>query len=130
MYATAQRVKDQCGAEAIHAFMYLHDRPEFPFPADPFEVPLRVPGRLVRKDVSLKLGGNDVRSYVDVVAPDGSWSDDLPSRLSGLRDEFASTPTPLTARVGPVIVIFNAVPALDTRDEYAVLLTAALRVMQ
>lgn len=66
MILIAQHVRSSTGAEGINAFCRLHGPHEWPDPP-PEEL---AAGELVNQVVSLPPGSNDVRSYLDVIAPD------------------------------------------------------------
>ena len=128
MYATAQRVRNRASNDAIHSSLYAHDA-SFPFPTDPLRVPVDSPGSLVRSHTSppgLIASGDSVISYVDLIAPEGSWSAAYADAVRALASRVPSEPLPLVARVGPITVIFNGVPARNSADEYRTLLSEAL----
>jgi hypothetical protein len=125
MYLTAQRVRSQVLHEEVHAFLHLHDRPDCAFPADPLAVPGYQPGRLVfRSQVTIRPGGNNVISYLDIIVPDGLWSPHWAERVAGLGDFVAQQGVPWLARIGPVHVVFDAMRR--PRAEYESLVEAAL----
>ena len=72
MYLTAQRVRHPEGPEGINAFYYQSGvdvmAPEF----RPQRTPDADPGELVHEIITLAPPGNRVRSYLDIVAPDGT----------------------------------------------------------
>lgn len=127
MYATAQRVQDREGHTAIHTFVHRHDPSDCPFPADPRTVPQSAPGRLVWRDThDVPPGGNAVLSYVDLVVPDEQWSANWTPELQSLAKFTGQLPVPFEERVGPVLVIFNAVDDHRDSGEFASLLKAVL----
>lgn len=74
MYVTAHRVTDKGGHAEINGFLYSHEGADWDVP--PCGIPDERPGKLIRQSVPLLPGGNDVSSFLDVVAPDGeAWSD-------------------------------------------------------
>ncbi len=76
MYLTAQRVVSPSGqAEGINAFYYSHG-PYVWEGLPPAGIPDSNPGVLVYQSVAVRQGGNRVRSYLDVVAPDETnWTE-------------------------------------------------------
>lgn len=68
MYTTAHRVR-RGDVEGINCFLHLHGE-EFCWPDDASSVPESAPGEEKRSAVQLLPGGNRVRSYLDVLAPD------------------------------------------------------------
>lgn len=129
MYVTAHRVRDSQGNQAIHTFLRRHDRSDCPFPNEPVSVPQFAPGRLVRKNVTLTPGGNTVLSYLDLVAPEGAWSDAWRAPLARLADRIDDRESPFIAEIERLTVIFGATDEMWTADEYRLLLQAALRIL-
>jgi hypothetical protein len=95
MYLAALRVvtpkKDKQG---INVFLHLHsgeqggaDVPTLSYE----EVTQRRPGRIVLRDCPISPGGNDVRSYLDIVAPDGSGYAAIEQALGGFEAVVANT---------------------------------------
>jgi hypothetical protein len=130
MYVTAQRIQDRQGTVAVHSFVHRHDSPDYAFPADARTVPQMAPGRLVwRHTPDVPPGGNAVLAYVDVVVPEGQWSTEWASRLRDLTTQSVFEALPFAARIGPVLVIFNAVDRRGDRGEFGLLLDTALRAL-
>jgi hypothetical protein len=129
MYVTAHRVRDSQGNQAIHTFLRRHDRHDCPFPEDPVSVPQFAPGRLVRKNVTLTPGGNTVLSYLDLMAPEGAWSDAWRAPLVKLAARIDERESPLIAEIERLTVIFGATDEMRTADEYRQLLQAALSLL-
>ena len=76
MYLTAQHVVSPSGqGEGINAFYYSHG-PYVWEGLPPAGIPDSNPGVLVYQTVAIRQGGNHVRSYLDVVAPDETkWTE-------------------------------------------------------
>ena len=128
MYATAQRVQDQHGRTAIHAFLHRHDNANCRFPDDPRTVPQSSPGRLVWQDTrDVKPGGNAVLSYLDLIVREERWSADWTTGLQSLARQTGQVEVPFETQVGPVLVMFNAVEDHSDAGEFASLLEAALQ---
>lgn len=121
MYATAHHVVSPSGAEAIHAFLYKHGE-HFPWPEDPWNIPEREPGVELWKNTTLPTGNNRVRSYLDVLAPDGVTAHELDAALTALWAELAAEelgptgpsgaggdrlPNPVVFRHGNVVLRFG-----------------------
>jgi hypothetical protein len=69
MYVVAQRVRAPGGAEGVNAFYYTHG----PFTWEglpPEGIPDAEPGELQGSVIKVPPPGNQVRSYLDIVAPD------------------------------------------------------------
>ena len=69
MYLTAQHVRSAQGQESINAFRYAHGANLW-HGLPPQGIPDQDPGVLVEQIIHLPPPGNDVRSYLDIVAPD------------------------------------------------------------
>lgn len=69
MYLTSHHVvSPSSGQEGINAFLYLHG--EHSWSVRPPEIPDQNPGVLRAQSISVRPPGNEVRSYLDIVAPD------------------------------------------------------------
>ncbi len=142
MYLTAQRVRSAAGAEALHAFLHLHDVPGAdPFPDNPLSVPHEHPGQLVASHTPIPPGGNRVLAYLDIVAPDVVWSEALPpwaktstewwkQSLAPLGEMMVDSPLPWVLEAGGVHVIFSTSPGLEPASEYDQLLGTALALWE
>jgi hypothetical protein len=95
MYATAHRVvSPTTRVEGVNTFYYLHDRGWDGAP--PLEcMPETDPGTLVDKAVAVPPPGNRVRSYLDILAPDGTTLQEIEHALTEVLS--ADTPTSLPA---------------------------------
>jgi len=110
VYATAQHVIAPSDAAGINGFLRLHGA-DFSWPADARLVallPSETPGEEVSSHVALSPGGNAVRSYLDVLAPDGT---DLAELLSTLREAEAAVEelleTEWVVARGAVVIVFG-----------------------
>ena len=119
MYATAHRVRSRRDVEGINAFLHRHGH-DVAWPADPSAIPERDPGQQVWEAVAVVPGGNEVLSYLDVIAPDGVGVDELEVALTGLwldlqaaeqdpPHPWAVLPNPLIYRRGRVVLRFGTV---------------------
>ena len=96
MYATAHRVRSPQGVEGVNAFLHKHGS-DFSWPSEPWRLPEENPGLVVHQEVQVKPGGNDVRSYLDVIAPDDVAKSDIETAFAGLSlelmaDEVTASP--------------------------------------
>jgi hypothetical protein len=81
MYLSALHVRCvPSGDEGINAFKYVHGRDWLEPPAG---VPDDDPGRLVKYQFEVPPGGNRVRSFLDVIAPDSSEWEDVRAAIQG-----------------------------------------------
>lgn len=114
MYVTAHHVRRHPGepreAEGINAFVHLHG-PAFTLPRDARYVPDNQPGREVvdLRDVTVPPGGNEVRSWLDVVAPDGTDISLAKGALDQARVALAEDRLPLVVQHGEVTIRFGLV---------------------
>lgn len=121
MYATAHHVVSPAGKEAVHAFLHVHGE-DFPWPADPWNLPERAPGKVHWENTTLPPGGNRLRSYLDVLAPDVVTARELDAALTALWAELAAEglgpqgpqgpgsaplPNPVVFRHGRVVLRFG-----------------------
>ncbi len=76
MYVTAHHVVNKARQlEGLNAFHYAHEGLTWTALPPP-GIPDDQPGVLTRQQISVRPGGNHVRSYLDIVAPDGTpWSE-------------------------------------------------------
>jgi hypothetical protein len=117
MYATAHRVRAPDGREAIHAFLHRHG--SAPWPADVVGWPESNPGELIDHVTELPLGGNAVRTYLDVLAPDALEHDAISQVLKELHAQLWERPNPTVVRRRDVTVRFGVEPALEAQREQA-----------
>jgi hypothetical protein len=101
MYATAQRVRSTGGKEGLNGFLHMHG-PGFPWPPDPWNLPETRPGEQVSEDVDVPPGGNNVRSYLDVIAPDKTPADEIDAALTSLWLELSADESGLGAPQEPL----------------------------
>jgi hypothetical protein len=111
MYVTTHGVKNAEGEEAVHGFLHVHG--VLVWPADVCSWPEDNPGRLRQRRTTLRLGGNAVRSYLDVLAPDGTDAERIVQALSKLRDDLRERVNPTVWRDGVVTVRFGVEFALE-----------------
>ncbi len=136
MYATAHRVFREDEKEGIkhgiNAFLHLHG-PEFAWPEDPWKLPETHPGRVLGQKVELEPGGNKVRSYLDILAPDGTPWEEVRAAVDQLSIEFIVTegvdgldglnppPNPCVFRRDSVVLRFGAHEEMNRLEELHVL---------
>jgi hypothetical protein len=97
MYLVAQRVlRPQTGEEGINAFHYVHGGGDWVFPPDPEDDP----GELINSNVLIPVGGNRVRSYLDVVAPDAAPWGEVRRGVSVFVLDHFDGPMPWVGRTG------------------------------
>lgn len=93
MYLTSHHVVDPSSKrEGISSFLYLHGSRDWDQP--PPEVPDQEPGALEAQSISVPPPGNRVRSYLDIVAPDGALWDEIRAGLMDFVEQSQSAPLP------------------------------------
>jgi len=117
VYVTAHRVvRPETGEEGINAFLHIHG-PDFSWPTEPWLLPENNPGRTTGRQVGLAPGGNRVRSYLDLLAPDETPAAEISAALTGLWLELVADealpeiertlPNPVVYERGPVVIRFG-----------------------
>ncbi len=108
MYLTAQRVRNQAGAEGVNAFYYVSGVDVW-LPANlPPIVPDQDPGVLEHEVVTLAPPGNRVRSYLDIVAQDFTHAVDIRRAFAIAAATAQPNALPFALVVGPCWFRFNA----------------------
>ncbi|MEK7270836.1 MAG: hypothetical protein AAB215_07865 [Planctomycetota bacterium] len=123
MYVTAQRVEDTKDRkkQGINSFLYSHGPQSWTGAPPAGVLPDADPGELVASDIHLPPPGNLVRSYLDVVAPDGTPIQAISDAVAALPDPEA---VPITWTAGPIWCQFavDAAMAGEWRGEIRILL--------
>ena len=98
MYLTALRlVRPGTNVEGINAYHYTHGVNEWTsLPREPEENP----GQLVNQHLSLPAGGNRVRSYLDLIAPDNAPSAEIRQSLLQFALDHEEQAMPWVGRAG------------------------------
>lgn len=129
MYLTAHHVRSQRHGEGINAFRHWHGL-DFEWPDDASTLPERDPGKLDHgaKSVDIPPGGNGVRAYIDVLAPDGTAIEAIEAALDTLAGDLGQRRNPTVFRTGDVTIRFGVERALEaTRPEVFERLRAVVR---
>lgn len=90
MYLTTHRVSSPAGKEGINAFLYRHGEVEASLPRIDWSHPdlprivEECPGTLSSSAIEVPAGGNRVRSFLDIVAPDSTGA----ARIESALDQF------------------------------------------
>jgi hypothetical protein len=106
MYVAAHRVCRRTGTEGVNVFLHLHGS-NFPWPEDPSGLPETNPGGIQSDIVELEPGGNRVRSYLDVLAPDGTSSVRIHGVLVQVEKALGEMAAPTALQFGEVVVRFG-----------------------
>jgi hypothetical protein len=91
MYITAQKVEGrESGRVATNVFIYMHGTPGRPIVRSLDQIATiaeQVPGTLANAEVMVAPGGNAILSYLDVVAPDGTSTDEIQRAVQAFRPD-------------------------------------------
>src|SRR3954471_18891648 len=96
MRLTAQHVRTSTGVEGINAFCRLHGPYEWTAPP-PEDL---AAGELVNQAISVPPGGNTVRSYLDVIAPDEAPTQEIRNAVVQFIDRSRGRPLPWAGAIG------------------------------
>src|SRR5262245_46590782 len=99
MYLTAHLVRSQDGAEGINAFLHLHGA-EFLWPDDAVALADTHPGTTVLRQTSVPPGGNHVRAYLDILAPDRTPPREIEQSLIAFSRDLPERRNPTVFRHG------------------------------
>jgi len=129
MLLTAQRVQNPAGLEGINAFCNLHGPYDW-FGEPPAGIPDTNPGMRVNDNVIVPPGGNRVRSYLDIVAPDETPTTEILAAVRRFVMAVRTDSLPWAATVGRCTFRFGLDLGLEQQwaTEFQELLEAALRV--
>jgi hypothetical protein len=130
MVLTAQRVwNPTSGREGVNAFCSLHGPHDW-VGEPPTGVPDDNPGERVNAHVAIPPGGNRVRSYLDIVAPDETPTAEILSAVRRFLALARSRELPWVATVGRCTFRFGLERGIEAEwaTEFRTLLDAALRV--
>jgi len=133
MYLTAHRVvSPSTGAEGINAFHYLHGDYEWDGPPPPMFLPETNPGTLFSSSVEVQPPGNRVRSFLDLVAQDGTRPAILERAVTEATAREVPTSFPATWTTGGIWFCFGLERALVPvwRHELRTLLGHVLALLE
>jgi hypothetical protein len=129
MYVTAHLVRANSGDEGINGFLHHHGA-DFAWPADPAALPDAQPGAIVARRIDLPPGGNRVRAYLDVVAPDGTPRAALDQALAAFTRDLAERRNPTVFTAGDVAIRFGVELGLERiRDHQLAMLAGVVRAL-
>lgn len=106
MYLAAQRVLSSHQKVGVNVYYYLHGY-EFDVSAADFFLPETNPGVLRQQWIDVQPGGNEVLSYLDVVATDSIGIDALLTSLGALKHVLRRIGDQTEARWGPLWVRYG-----------------------
>ena len=133
MYATAQRVRSPERTTGINIFVYDHGDQPVPRRGGSFDVQrvtTEEPGQLVAEQREIDPGGNEVLSYIDVVASDGTDLAMIQNALDGLEGKLPAR-LPSLHENAQVSVFFGGSLGLSAamRDEFGELRARLMAVL-
>lgn len=129
MLLTAQRVESGAGDEGVNAFCNLHG--SFIWSgAPPAGIPEANPGEPAHQRIEVQPGGNRVRSYLDVIAPDETPTSEILGAVQQFLVVVRDRPLPWTATVGRCTIRFGIDIGLEPvwTEEFRRLIAAAMHV--
>lgn len=112
MYITAHLVKSSDQREGINAFLHVHGA-SFAWPDDASSLPETTPGRTVLHRTDLPPGGNQVRAYLDILAPDRTPRAEIEQALTALSRDLHERRNPTVFRHGAVTIRLGVEPVLE-----------------
>jgi hypothetical protein len=112
MYVTAHLVRSKDGEEGINAFLHLHG-PAFAWPKDAAPLADTTPGKVVHRRIDLPPGRNQVRAYLDVLAPDETDRGEIDRALAGLAQDLGERRNPTVFTHGSVAIRFGVELGLE-----------------
>jgi hypothetical protein len=112
MYVTAHLVRSREGDEGINAFLHVHG-PQLPWPEDAAPLADTAPGKIVHRRIDIPPGGNQVRAYLDVLAPDESSRDEIERALAEFARDLGERRNPTVFTLGAVTIRFGVELGLE-----------------
>jgi hypothetical protein len=113
MYVTAHLVRSSGhDEEGINAFLHLHGA-DIAWPSDAASLADTAPGRVVRRRIDLPPGGNQVRAYLDVLAPDGTAREAIEQAIRALTRDLGERRNPTIFISGIVTIRFGVETGLE-----------------
>ena len=130
MYVTAHLVRSSTRAEGINSFLHRHGA-NFVWPDDAAVLADDQPGKLVKSNVGLAPGFNNVRAYLDVLAPDGTARSEIEAALAALAHDLDERRNPTIFVHGRVTIRFGVELSLELirAQHLAMLATSALALI-
>lgn len=129
MLLTAQRVVSSAAEEGVNAFCNLHG----PYTWEgepPAGIPESDPGEPANQRIAVPPGGNQVRSYLDVVAPDETPTSEVLSAVQQFVVAMRDRPLPWKSTIGRCTIRFGIDLGLEQKwvEEFRLLFEAAMQV--
>jgi hypothetical protein len=112
MYVTAHLVRSRSGDEGINGFLHHHGA-DFAWPSDAADLPDTVPGTIVLRRVDLPPGFNQVRAYMDVLAPDGTPRAQIDAAMTAFARDLQERRNPTVFVQGAVTIRFGVELGLE-----------------
>lgn len=114
MYLAIQLVR-RGEEEGINAFLHKHP-PDLKWPKSPEDIAALAdvnPGKIVQQRTDLKPGGNAVRAYLDVLAPEDTAVEDIEKVIQTLRRKLAEQKNPTIFSKSVVALRFGVELSLE-----------------
>jgi hypothetical protein len=129
MLLTAQHVVSDAGKAGVNAFCNLHG--PFTWPGEPpAGIPESNPGEPANQSIAVQPGGNRVRSYLDVVAPDETPTSEILAAVQQFVSVMRENPLPWKSTIGRCTIRFGLDLGLEQVwfEEFQRLVEAAMQV--
>ena len=118
MYLAAHLVR-RAGEEGINAFVREHPA-ELTWPTEVDDIAALAdedPGYIVASRIDLEPGGNEVRAYLDILAPERTAIDAIERALRSLRGDLAERHNPTVFKSERVVIRFGVEVGLERLRE-------------
>jgi len=112
MYVTAHLVRSRSGDEGINGFLHHHGA-DFSWPPDAADLPDTAPGTIVLGRVDLPPGSNQVRAYLDVLAPDATPRAQIDQAMAAFARDLPERRNPTVFVLGTVTIRFGVERGLE-----------------
>jgi hypothetical protein len=112
MYITAHLVKARDQREGINAFLHVHGA-GFAWPEDASSLPETAPGSTVLHRTDLPPGGNQVRAYLDILAPDRTRRTEIEQALTAFSRDLPERRNPTVFHQEGVTIRFGVELGLE-----------------
>lgn len=112
MYMTAHLIRSRSGDEGINGFLHHHGA-DFAWPTDAADLPDTTPGTIVLRRIDLPPGFNQVRAYLDVLAPDGTPRAQIDQAMAAFARDLQERRNPTVFVSGVVTIRFGVELGLE-----------------
>jgi hypothetical protein len=115
MYLAVHLVR-RGGDEGINAFLHEHPA-DLSWPENSAGLPDTNPGTVIDSRIKLTPGGNEVRAYLDILAPNGTSPAKMSAALAALRRDLDERRNPTIFVLGDVTIRYGVELGLEKMRE-------------